>query len=53
MVPALKDGILTVYLTHPDVETSHSLQAVLLCNVVPADSADMFIHKPHNKVHIL
>lgn len=53
MVPALKDGILTVDLTHPDVETSHSLQAVLLCNVVPADSAGMFMHKPHNKVHIL
>lgn len=50
MVPALKDGILTVDLTHPDVETSHSLQAVLLCNVVPAD---VFMHKPHNKVHIL
>lgn len=53
MVTALKDGILTVYHTHADVETSHSLQAVLLCNAVPVDSADMFIHKPQYKVHIL
>lgn len=29
------------------------LQAVLLHNVVPADAVGMFIHKPHNKVHIL
>lgn len=29
------------------------LQAVLLHNVVPADAAGMFIHKPHTKVHIL